>query len=384
MHKIINFSNLLREKNIPVSIRSTQTACETYELFKEDQNVLKDALAAVYVKDENQRSKFDKIFKSTFGDGKEESEGDKGSSDCESTNKSKKFLKAYNYNFKIREPKVEIKINESDVTDYRPPLEEYLNPPMEENELLKKDIKHLTTFEPELLDLCQRLGKKIANKRVRRHKQSRNRHPDIRKTLRRNLKYGGALIDIVKTKPRIKKSKHFFLNDVSGSCDWVSNWFFCMVYAAQSSFKQARTFEFDNKTIETTNALTEPNILDAFIKVRDMRQKNLMIHGTSNMFKSFDSFKKQANLNNKSFVLILSDCRDWAGPKSGTKSGAKPLSVDVMEYIVDKSKKVLVLNPEQRNKWNVADSCVSEYEEVGAEFYEVRNLEQLADLISNI
>jgi uncharacterized protein with von Willebrand factor type A (vWA) domain len=384
MHEIINFSNLLREKNIPVSIRSTQTACETYELFKDDQNVLNEALAAVYVKDKNQRSKFDKIFKSTFGDGKEESEGDKGSSEGDNSNKSKKFLKAYNYNFKIREPKVEIKINESDVTDYRPPLEEYLNPPMEENELLKKDIKHLTTFEPELLDLCQRLGKKIANKRVRRHKQSRNRHPDIRKTLRRNLKYGGALIDIVKTKPRIKKSKHFFLNDVSGSCDWVSNWFFCMVYAAQSSFKQARTFEFDNKTIETTDALTEPNILDAFIKVRDMRQKNLMIHGTSNMFKSFDSFKKQANLNNKSFVLILSDCRDWAGPKSDAKSGAKPLSVDIMEYIVDKSKKVLVLNPEQRNKWNVADSCVCEYEEVGAEFYEVRNLEQLADLISNI
>jgi len=111
-----------------------------------------------------------------------------------------------------------------------------------------------------------------------------------------------------------------------------------------------------------------------------MRQKNLMIHGTSNMKRSFDSFKKQANLNNKSYVLILSDCRDWAGPKSE----GKPLSADVMEYIVDRSKKVLVLNPEESKKWNVADSCVSEYEEAGAEFFEVRNLEQLANLISLI
>ncbi len=251
---------------------------------------------------------------------------------------------------------------------------------MDESELLRKDINHLTTFEPELLDLCQKLGKKIANKRVRRRKQSKNMRPDIRKTLRKNLKYGNTLIEIVKTKPRMKKNRHFFLNDVSGSCDWVSNWFFLMVYAAQNSFKKAKTFEFDNKTVETTSALEEPNLLDAFIRVRDIRQKNQMIHGTSNMHSAFESFKEQADLNNKSYVLILSDCRDWAGPKSGKK----PLSSDGMEYIVDKSKKVIILNPEPRNKWNVVDSCVSYYEDSGAEFFEVRNLEQLAELISTI
>ena len=204
--------------------------------------------------------------------------------------------------------------------------------------------------------------------------------PDIRKTLRKNLKYGNTLIEIIKTKPRMKKNRHFFLNDVSGSCDWISNWFFLMVYAAQNSFKKAKTFEFDNKTVETTSALKEPNLLDAFIKVRDIRQKNQMIHGTSNMHSAFESFKEQADLNNKSYVLILSDCRDWAGPKSGKR----PLSSDSMEYIVDKSKKVIILNPEPRNKWNVVDSCVSYYENNGAEFFEVRNLEQLAELISTI
>lgn len=380
MKDIVNFSRLLREGNIPASIRSTQAACEVYELFKDNEDGLEDALAAVYVKDINQREKFNKIFKSTFIGDEGESEGDEGSSDGKSQ-KSKKFLKAYNYRFKIQDPKqVKININESDVTDYRPPLDEYLNSPMEDTELLKKDIKHLTTFEPELLDLCQRLGKKIANKRVRRQKLASKSHPDIRKTIRKNLKNGGALIDVVKTRPRIKKSRHFFLNDVSGSCDWVSNWFFCMVYAAINSFKLARTFEFDNKTIETTPALSESSILDAFIRVRDMRQKNLMIHGTSNMYRAFEGFKEQANLNNKSFVLILSDCRDWAGPKNE----GKPLSAESMDVLVRKSKKVLILNPEPCNKWNVADSCVSEYEDAGATVHEVRNLEQLADLITLI
>jgi len=52
--------------------------------------------------------------------------------------------------------------------------------------------------------------------------------------------------------------------------------------------------------------------------------------------------------------------------------------------MVKKSKRVLILNPEEKKKWNVADSCVSYYEDVGAELFEVSNLEQLADLIIEI
>ena len=381
MEKLVKFSRLLRENNIPASLRSTQTAYETMQMFKDNEEILNNALASVYIKDNQQRAKFDKVFKSVFGDGKEsdESDGSDGSSKSKANN-NKKLLKGYNYSFKMLDPsKTKIHVSESDITNYRPPLDD-LNRKMEESELLRKDINHLTTFEPELLDLCQKLGNKIANKRVRRRKQSKNMRPDIRKTLRKNLKYGNTLIEIIKTKPRMKKNRHFFLNDVSGSCDWISNWFFLMVYAAQSSFKKAKTFEFDNKTVETTAALEEPNLLDAFIRVRDIRQKNQMIHGTSNMHSAFESFKEQADSNNKSYVLILSDCRDWAGPKSGKR----PLSSDGMEYIVNKSKKVIVLNPEPRNKWNVVDSCVSYYEDSGAEFFEVRNLEQLAELISII
>jgi len=383
MEDIVKFSRLLRKNNIPASLRSTQTAIETFKLFKDDENVLNDALASVYVKNNQQRMKFDKIFKSVFGGvGEEngESNGSAGSTNSKNT-KNKRLLSGYNYSFKIINPsKFNVQASESDITDYRPPLDNYIDHELGESDLLKKDINHLTSFQPELLDLCQKLGKKIANKRVRRRKQAKNMRPDIRKTLRKNLKYGNTLLEIVKTKPRIKKSKHFFLNDVSGSCDWVSNWFFLMVYAAQNSFKKAKTFEFDNKTVETTSALEEPNLLDAFVKVRDIRQKNRMIHGTSNMLQAFESFKDQADLNNKSYVIILSDCRDWAGPKSGKI----PLSANSMDYIVDKSKKVLILNPEPIKKWNVADSCVSHYEDSGAEFFEVRNLEQLAELISLI
>ncbi len=78
--------------------------------------------------------------------------------------------------------------------------------------------------------------------------------------------------------------------------------------------------------------------------------------------------------------MILSDCRDWAGPKEDRI----PSSAYLIENMVKKSKRVLILNPEEKKKWNAADSCVSHYEDVGAEVFEVGNLDQLADLISEI
>ncbi|MCC7558345.1 MAG: VWA domain-containing protein [Methanobacteriaceae archaeon] len=380
MKNIVEFSGLLRKNGIPASIRSTQTALEASKVIDDSENMLREALASIYIKDQRQRDKFDKLFDSVFVEGtpQDDEKDEKSSEDDDS--KVKRFIKKYKVSLKTQDTQTKIKDVKINEIDYNPSLNDYVNPEPTDVELLEQDITTLTSFQPELYDLCQKLGRKIANKRVRRLKQSKNKKPDIRRTIRKNLKYGGTLIDLVKSKPRIKKSNHFFLNDVSGSCDWISNWFFFLIYSAQNSFHKARVFDYDNKTVEITSALSESSLLSAFIKVRESRQKNLMIHGTSNMYQSFKSFVEKTNLNNKSNVIILSDCRDWAGPKSD----GKPLSADIIEDMAKRSRKVFILNPEPKNKWNVVDSCVSYYEDAGAKFFEVRNLNQLAEFISEI
>src|SRR5690606_11690148 len=92
------------------------------------------------------------------------------------------------------------------------------NPEMENSGLLKSNLNTLNSLQPELIDLCQKLGRKIATKRVRRYKQSKKQKPDIRRTIRKNLKHGGALLELVKSKPKIKKQNHYFLSDISVSC----------------------------------------------------------------------------------------------------------------------------------------------------------------------
>ena len=61
--------------------------------------------------------------------------------------------------------------------------------------------------------------------------------------------------DIVYAKPKLNETKHIFLNVMSGLCDWISNWFFSIIYGCQRSFDKISCFEFDSKVIETTDAL---------------------------------------------------------------------------------------------------------------------------------
>ncbi len=261
MNKIIRFSRLLRENGIPASIRSTKIAYKAAFLVKKDKKFLREALASVYLKNHHQRKKFDELFDSIFE--KKDDEFKKPDSSQPKKSSSKfGLLKGYRLLVNTDNNPSNLKAKDKDSDFYKTDhIKNVLQADAKNSKkrknsyLLKSDINTLNSLQPELLDLCQKLGKKIATKRTRRYKQSKRLKPDVKKTIRKNLKYGGVLLELVKNKPKIKKTNHFFLSDVSASCDWISSWFFCMVYAAKSSFNKTRVFEFDNKTVEITFAL---------------------------------------------------------------------------------------------------------------------------------
>jgi uncharacterized protein with von Willebrand factor type A (vWA) domain len=400
LKEITEFSGKLRENGIPASIRSTEIACRAVPLIEDNDGDLREALACIYLKDQRQRKKFNEVYDSVF-EGRGMDIEDQAISNQSKQVKSHKMVRSsittkssstgtnnssgLTNTFQAWDHRMN-HINDSIMDKIKI---EYIentlggssdDSAMDNSGLLKSNIMTLNSLQPELIDLCQKLGRKIATKRARRYKQSKKQKPDIRRTIRKNLKHGGTLLELVKSKPKLKKQNHYFLSDVSVSCDWISIWFFCMVYAAQNSFTRARAFEFDNKTAEITSALYELNVVDAFVKVLKIRHENAMIHGKSNMYTAFEGFIDQANLNSKSYVMILSDCRDWAGPKQH----GEPLSADLIGRMSRAAKRVLILNPEPKNKWDVADSRVSYYGDAGAEVFEVRDLEQLANLISEI
>ena len=381
--KVAALSAQLREQGMPVSIRSTQDAVKIHQdLGEEDRELLKTALMAIYVKDRYDIPKFLKIFDKVFSEKKKEKmaeELNKGKAYRGTGPKSNKYVikKQNSIGQKVRQEKIDNK--KLKMLSGQPLLEE-AKKLERDGELMNKDLTKLNRFDPRMLEICQRLGKRIANKRSRRKVQAHSHKIDMRRTMRANLKYGGVPIDLVKAKPRPHKNEHLFLNDISGSCEWISSWFFMLMFSAQTAFKRSRTFEFDNKVIETKKALKEEYLIDSFVKVKDMRIKHMMVHGTSDMYSAFTKFTEMAKINNKSYVIILSDCRDWAGPKVN----GIPASVGVVEEMVRDAKKVIILNPEERNKWDIVDSCVSLYEEAGAQVFEVNTLNQLAHFVEQM
>ena len=383
INKIATLSAQLRKSGLPVSIRSTQSATRVYMDFgEEDRQLLKTALMAIYVKDRYDIPKFNKIFEEVF---KKEVEKEVKNVDQRGTAyrgkgpKSNKYVIKKNNNAYGKIQKEKINNEKLKMLSGQPLLDE-VKQLERDGELMNKDLTKLNRFDPRMLEICQRLGKRIANKRSRRKVKTNSNKIDMRRTIRANLKYGGVPFELVKAKPRPHKNEHLFLNDISGSCEWISSWFFMLMFSAQIAFKKSRTFEFDNKVIETTNALNEEYLIDSFIKVKDLRVKNMMVHGTSDMYSAFTKFQDMANINNKSYIIILSDCRDWAGPKVN----GIPASVGVVEEMVRDCKKLVILNPEDRNKWDVVDSCVSLYEDAGAHVFEVNTLNQLAHFVEQM
>ena len=383
INKIATLSAQLRKSGLPVSIRSTQSATRVYMDFgEEDRQLLKTALMAIYVKDRYDIPKFNKIFEEVF---KKEVEKEVKNVDQRGTAyrgkgpKSNKYVIKKNNNAYVKIQKEKINNEKLKMLSGQPLLDE-VKQLERDGELMNKDLTKLNRFDPRMLEICQRLGKRIANKRSRRKVKTNSNKIDMRRTIRANLKYGGVPFELVKAKPRPHKNEHLFLNDISGSCEWISSWFFMLMFSAQIAFKKSRTFEFDNKVIETTKALNEEYLIDSFIKVKDLRVKNMMVHGTSDMYSAFTKFQDMANINNKSYIIILSDCRDWAGPKVN----GIPASVGVVEEMVRDCKKLVILNPEDRNKWDVVDSCVSLYEDAGAHVFEVNTLNQLAHFVEQM
>lgn len=379
--RIVALSHQLRDSGVNVSIRSTKTACEVWNLFKgeNDLNKMQAALKSVYIKDPYDEVKFDQVFDELFTKKAQmKGEGD----DNEVTS----------YDDSQDDPAIQqediMGLPDSQSSDI--PIESMIPPEFDpedlhenkihDKDLLKTDIGNTNTFDERILNLCRKLGEKIKNRRNIRKKHAYSKSIDMPRTIRSNLKNGGKLIKLYNCKPPLHKNKHIFLSDVSGSCDWISSWFFAILFGCQKSFNKISSYEFDNSIIETTDSLKLESYYDAYQRIYTQRMSRGMIHGKSDMANSFKEFLEAAPLNHRSIVIILTDCRDW----NGDRTDGELESARLLRKIVERSSRVLIFNPEVKKRWDTPTSCVKDYMEAGAEIHEIQNLENLAKLITEL
>jgi uncharacterized protein with von Willebrand factor type A (vWA) domain len=229
------------------------------------------------------------------------------------------------------------------------------------------------------------LGKKIAIQERKKRIKAKKGKIHFRRTIRKNISVGGTLLNISYHKKKRKDPRIILLADVSGSTEWVSEFFFVITYAAQSTFKKLALFEFDNTAVEITKGLKSPTLSQALLKrIQSWETPPRAKSGHSNYQTAFEDFIKigEKYFSKETNILILGDCRDWLGGYKLSQNGDyEPESKIYLEKIVKRVKRVIILNPESPTRWDTGDSVVSHFIEVGAKIYHVDNIMSIIEFI---
>lgn len=250
---------------------------------------------------------------------------------------------------------------------------------------LYQDLSFLSLNVTNVKNQLLEIGRILASREKHRRKLAKRGRLDFRRTFRKNLSNNGICIDLVQKRKRIQDPDIIILNDISGSTRYIAEWFFVITFAAGSVFKKIRLFEFDNTMVDVTEALKKKTINRA-LEERQNSWKNTIrrrrIHSDyQSSLEDLFYLIKYRPLNRRTSVLILGDCRDNEGSWREYGTQSKPISAEFIHQIVLKTKRVLILNPENKNRWDTGDSVVKYYQEAGAEVFHVATLRDLIKFV---
>ncbi|WP_428489639.1 VWA domain-containing protein [Rhodopila sp.] len=217
-------------------------------------------------------------------------------------------------------------------------------------ELLKS--ARLSNLERRDLDRMRILVRQMAKKLAARYAKPRRRRLrgqlDTRRTLRRNMGWGGIPFITVWKQKRIEKPRVMVLCDVSGSVAAMAQFLLMFVYAVNEALSDIRSFAFAGSLIEVSEILERHPVEDAIAQIM-----SLIGFGSSNYGNALADFEDgwMRFVTNKTTVIILGDAR-------GNRTDPR---TDILARLSQRCKRIIWLNPEYRSAWGTGDSDMYRY-----------------------
>jgi uncharacterized protein len=217
-------------------------------------------------------------------------------------------------------------------------------------ELLKS--ARLTNLERRDLERMRVLVRAMAKRLAARYAKTRRRrlrgHLDVRRTLRKNMGWGGIPFVTVWKQKRIEKPRVLVLCDVSGSVAAMAQFLLMFLYALNEALKDIRSFAFAGSLIEVSDILESEPIEIAIAKIMQA-----IGFGSSNYGNSLADFEDgwERYVSSKTTIMILGDAR-------GNRTDPR---TDIMQRLSQRSKRIIWLNPEFRAAWGTGDSDIFRY-----------------------
>ena len=131
--------------------------------------------------------------------------------------------------------------------------------------LSQKDFSAVPSDElDELMRSIKALSVRFAAGINRRYEKSGKVNlPDLRRTLRKNMRHGGELFEIAFRKPKLNRTKLVILCDVSKSMDLYAAFLLQFMFAFQQVYSRIETFAFSTSLQCITALLKQTGFKDA-------------------------------------------------------------------------------------------------------------------------
>ena len=248
-----------------------------------------------------------------------------------------------------------------------------LNPKenLEEKDFLFTDAEE----RKKLLKETRNLGLILANKFVKYTKSASKGKLLFRKTIRKSLKNGGSLYDIV-LKPKIKKKPRLILLcDISGSMALYSLFGLTLLFGVVQRFKSVHAFVFIDGITDITKELKNLKF-NNINKILTNWNNYVHVDGHSDYDKSFKDLLDEKIISNSSLntLIVIGDARN----------NYRPINTETIDKLSKEFQNVYWMNPERSQYWNTGDSQFHHYQSISKKYSEVRNFEQLKSFINSI
>lgn len=228
------------------------------------------------------------------------------------------------------------------------------------------DQRHLARMQ----EMVRRMAKRLVSLYSHRRRVYRRGLLHVPQTVRRNIRYDGAIFDLRWRSQKLDRPKVFVLCDVSGSVADYAKFMLMLLYSLEEVLPKVRSFAFSSDVAEVSELFATLNVEDAIARI-------LLQHGGSTDYaRALAGFSEQCldQIDKRTSIIILGDARNNYGP---TRS-------EMLKTLYERSKRLIWLNPEPRSGWNVGDSEMRSYAPYCHQVEECSSLLHLERIVSQL
>jgi uncharacterized protein len=185
--------------------------------------------------------------------------------------------------------------------------------------------------------LITAMARELATRMSRRKKaRVKARVIDRGRTLRRSLRYGGEVMELVRRGPKLGKTKMVVLCDVSGSMDIYTTFLIQFLYGLQNGLRGIETIVFSTRLTRITPLLRRRNIDAALHLISDTVQDWSGGTKIGACLHEFNMTMAANMVTSKTLVIIISD---------GWDTGDTAVLDNAMAQLRRMALRVIWLNP---------------------------------------